>query len=78
MTLRATQLLKYQTWKLSLSAFYSPTDNDYYAIPEAQYKFTNKLAITVGENIFGRESQTTFFGQYEKNDNLYSFLRYEF
>lgn len=78
LTLRATQLLKYQTWKLSLFAFFSPTDQDYYTIPEVQYKFTDRLWLAVGGNIFGGEKETTFFGQYKKNDNLYSILRYEF
>ena len=77
-TMRLTQLLKYQTWKLSLFSFYSPSDRDYFLIPEAQYKFSDKLSLTVGGNVFGGSEKTTFFGQFDKNDNLYSVLRYEF
>ena len=78
LTTRVTQLLKYQTWKLSLFAFYSPSDRDYFLIPEAQYKFSDKLWLAVGGNVFGGKKKTTFFGQFDKNDNLYSILRYEF
>ena len=78
LTSRATQLLKYQTWKISFFGFYSPSDKDYYLIPEVQYKFSDKLWLSLGANIFGGEKKTTFLGQFDKNDNLYSSLRYEF
>lgn len=78
LTSRFTQLLKYQTWKLSLFAFCSPSDRDYYFIPEAQYKFSDKLWLSLGGNIFGGENETTFFGQFDKNDNVYTILRYSF
>lgn len=78
LTLRATQLLKYQTWKLSFFGFYSPSDNDYYLIPEVQYKFSDRLWLSLGGNIFGGEKKTTFLGQFDKNDNLFTTLRYEF
>jgi hypothetical protein len=78
LTLRATQLLKYQTLKLSFFGFYSPSDNDYYLIPEAQYKFSDRLWVSVGGNVFGGERQTTFFGQLDRNDNLFMTVRYEF
>ena len=78
LTLRITQFLKYQTWKLSAFVLYSPSDNDYYFIPEAQYKFSDKLWLGMGSNIFGGKKKTTFFGQFDKNDNLYLTLRYDF
>jgi hypothetical protein len=77
LTMRLTQLLRYQTWKLSLFTFYSPTDRDYFLIPEIQYKFSDKLWLAMGGNIFGGKEKTTFFGQLNKNDNFYSVLRYE-
>jgi len=78
LTLRAIQLLKYQTWKLSFFGFYSPSDNDYYLIPEVHYKFSDKLWASLGGNIFGGEKETTFFAQFDKNDNIFTTLRYEF
>jgi hypothetical protein len=78
LTLRLTQLLRYQTLKLSLFAFVSPTDQDYYLIPEVRYSFTDALWGAAGMNIFGGKENTTFFGQMDKNDNLYLTARYEF
>ena len=78
MTLRLTQFLKYQTWKLSLFSFWSPTDQDYYFIPEAAWRVTDELTAAVGANIFGGTSNATQFGQLDKNDNLYLTMRYEF
>jgi len=78
LTFRATQLLKYQTLKLSFFGFYSPTDKDYYFIPDINYRITDNLWGALGGNIFGGEKRTTFLGQLDKNDNLYFTLRYEF
>ncbi|MBI3610993.1 MAG: hypothetical protein HY204_09875 [Nitrospirae bacterium] len=78
LTARLTQLFHYQTLRLSFFAFYSPTDQDYYFIPEARYSFTDALWGAVGANLFGGEKETTFFGQLDKNDNLYVTMRYEF
>ena len=78
LTLRLTQFLKYQTWKLSLFSFWSPTDKDFYFIPEAALRVTDELTATVGANIFGGVSNNTFLGQLNKNGNLYLSMRYEF
>lgn len=78
LTLRLTQLLKYQTWRLSLFSFWSPTDEDYYIIPEAAWRVTDELTATVGANVFGGARSTTFLGQLDLNDNLYLAMRYEF
>lgn len=78
LTVRLTQLLLYQTLRLSLFAFYSPTDQDYYLIPEIRYSFTDALWGAVGANIFGGEKETTPFGQLDGNNNVYVTMRYEF
>lgn len=78
LTVRFTQLLRYQTLKLSLFAFFSPTDQDYDIIPEIRYSFTDALWGAIGGNIFGGKKETTFFGQLDKNDNTYVTVRYEF
>ena len=78
LTFRATQLLRYQTLKLSFFGFYSPTDKDYFFIPEVHYRITDNLWGALGGNLFGGEKRTTFLGQLDKNDNLYFTLRYEF
>ncbi|MFQ5868295.1 MAG: hypothetical protein ACE5JC_00185 [Candidatus Zixiibacteriota bacterium] len=77
-TLRLEQLLKYQTWKLSLFTFYSPADNDYLIQPQASHKFSDKFSATMGANVFGGEKGTTFLGQFDKNDNIYISVRFDF
>ncbi|NIM18808.1 MAG: hypothetical protein GTO51_00915 [Candidatus Latescibacteria bacterium] len=70
-TLRLTQLLKHQTLKLSFFGFYSPADTDYLLQPSITYKFADSFSTTIGGNIFGGKEETTFLGQFEKNDNTY-------
>jgi hypothetical protein len=78
LTLRLTRFLKYQTWKLSLFGYWSPTDDDFYLIPEVRHAFSDNIWAAVGANVFGGADKRTFFGQFDKNDNLYLTLRYEF
>lgn len=78
LTLRLTRLLKYQTWKLSLFSFYSPSDQDALLIPEVWHAFTDRLSLTVGANIFEGRHPTTFLGQFDRNDNLYLTIRFDF
>lgn len=78
LTVRLTQLLRYQTLRLSFFGFYSPTDEDYALMPEIRYSFTDALWGSAGANIFGGKKETTFFGQLAPNNNLYGVMRYEF
>jgi hypothetical protein len=78
LSIRLTQWLYYQTWKLSLFAAISPTDVDYFLQPEISYRITDNLGFAVGANIFGGRNETTFFGQLEKNDNIFLNMRYDF
>jgi len=77
-TLRFDQLLKHQTLKLSLFAFYGPADNDYLLQPQVSYKLSDNLSASLGANIFGGEKRTTFLGQLGKNDNIYLSVRFDF
>lgn len=77
-TLRLTQFLKYHTWKLSLFGYYSPSDQDYFIIPEVTRKINDRFSMVFGANIFGGDEETTFFGQFSRNDNLYLNIRYDF
>ena len=53
-------------------------DNDYLVQPQVAYKFSDNLSATLGANIFGGEKATTFFGQFDKNDNAYFSVRFDF
>jgi hypothetical protein len=70
--------LDYQTWRLSLFAAWSPSDEDYFLQPLVSYKATDNLTMSIGANIFGGENATTSFGQLQKNDNFFVNVRYDF
>lgn len=77
-TLRLTQLLKYQTLKLSLFSLYSPDDEDFLMIPEISYNFTDTLQAILGANIFDGSNTNTALGQHDNNDNIYVTVKYSF
>lgn len=77
-TLRLTRFYGHQTWMLSLFAFYSPAEQDYLLQPNVHYKVSDAFSATLGANLFGGEKRTTFLGQFDRNDNLYMTLRYDF
>ena len=77
-SVRLTHLLHYQTIRLSLFAFYSPTDKDYFVNPEMKYSISDSLWTNLGANLFGGEQPSTFLGQFRHNDNIYWNVRYEF
>ncbi|MEW6203291.1 MAG: hypothetical protein AB1546_15035 [bacterium] len=77
-TLRLTRLADYQTTKMSVMSFYSPSDSDYYLNPDISHNYSDQLSLTAGLNIFGGKERHTFFGQFDKNDNLYVRVEYHF
>lgn len=77
-SVRLTQWLHYNSWKLALFAAVSPTDVDYFLQPEISYRVTDDLGIAIGGNIFGGRKGTTFFGQLANNDNVFFNVRYDF
>ncbi len=78
LTFRLTQLLMSQNLQLSLFTFYSPTDRDAYMRPALLYKYSDAWQWYAGGNLFFGDDAHTFFGQFEKNSNLYAGLRYSF
>jgi len=77
-TLRLTKLLMNQNLKLSLFTYYSPSDEDVYMRPIANYKASDNLSVEVGSNLFFGDEDHTFFGQFEDNTNAYLAVRYSF
>jgi hypothetical protein len=77
-SVRLTQLLIHQTMRLSFFAFYSPSVGDYLLNPEIKYNFTDHIWAAIGSNIFGGGNHASYFGQLDKNDNIYVQVRYEF
>ncbi|MFQ5570955.1 MAG: DUF1302 family protein [Rhodothermales bacterium] len=78
LSVRLTQLMQYQTVRLSFFTFYSPNEDDYYVNPEVQYELSDGVRLAAGSLLLGGERESTFFGQFEKNDNVYVVLRYAF
>jgi hypothetical protein len=75
-TLQLTQLLMNQTLELSLSGYYSPSDQDAYLRPKISYDCTDSIILETGANIFIGKADHTFFGQFENNTNIYAAVRY--
>jgi hypothetical protein len=77
-TVRLTQFLRHQTVRLSFFSFYSPSDGDYLLNPEIKYSFTDHIWAAIGAIIFGGNERRMQFGQFNKDDNVYVQVRYEF
>jgi hypothetical protein len=77
-TVRLTQFLMHQTLRLSFFAFYSFSDGDCMLNPEIKYNFSDHVWSAVGANVFGGGKASSQFGQFDKNDNIYVQMRYEF
>lgn len=77
-TLRLTRLAFHQDLRLSLFAFYSPSDQDAYLRPTAYYRIDDRWTASIGANLFMGRSERTFFGQFEDAANAYMSLRYGF
>jgi hypothetical protein len=77
-TLQLTQLLMNQNLELSLSSYYSPSDEDAYLRPCITYKYTDNLTLQTGANIFFGDHPHTFFAQFRDNTNLYAAIRHSF
>ncbi len=77
-TVSIRRFLKHQTWELAIFVFYSPAERDYLIQPRAVYKVSDDFTTVLGANLFGGKRNTTFFGQFGRNDNIYLTLRYDF
>lgn len=78
LTLRLTRLLMQQNLILSFFGYYSPSDRDFYFRPNIHYQIDDHWSAEVGGNIFWGEHDWTFFGQFRKDTNLYTGIRYGF
>jgi len=77
-TIRLTRLLMNQNLTLSLFTYYSPSDGDTYLRPKINYKVDDHWALEMGANVFIGTNDYTFFGQFERNNNIYIAARYNF
>ncbi|MEO2055314.1 MAG: hypothetical protein ABGX83_08515 [Nitrospira sp.] len=77
-TLRLTRFLMSQDLRLSLFTFYSPSDRDAYIRPKIHYKIDDSWSVEIGGNFFIGDEDHTFFGQFKKNNNVYTGVRVGF
>jgi len=77
-TVRLTKQLLNQNLTLGLFTYYSPTDSDAYMRPNIRYKIDDNWTVEVGGNVFVGKDDHTFFGQFERDSNIYASLRYAF
>lgn len=75
-TLQIAKLLMNQNLELSFSGYYSPSDADAYLRPKISYNVTDNILLETGANIFIGNEDTTFFGQFEKNTNIFVATRF--
>jgi hypothetical protein len=77
-TMRLTKMLMNQNLVLSLFTYYSPSDADIYLRPRVTYKVTDAWTLYGGFNLFTGRDETSFFGQFENNSNVFAGARYAF
>lgn len=77
-TVRVTRLFNYQSSQVSLFVWASPNEEDYYVNPEVRHRLSDEVWLAAGANIFGGMKAHTFFGQFDRNDNVYVTVRYTF
>lgn len=78
LTARLTKLAMNQTLTWSLFAYFSPSDQDAYLRPKVSYKLTDAWLLEGGANWFIGKNDYSFFGQFERNSNIFAAVRYSF
>jgi hypothetical protein len=77
-TLRISKLLLEQRLRVSVFGYVSPSDHDVYLRPNASYTIDDNWSVSIGANIFAGEDQDTFFGQFDRNSNVFAAVRVSF
>ena len=74
-TIRPTKLLFKQNLTLSLFTYFSPSDSDGCLRPRVTCKISDEWTVEAGGNIFWGRHDYTFWGQFEKNTNVFFSIR---
>ena len=78
LTARLTRTFNYQASQVSLFVWLSPNEADVYLNPEVRHAVTDDAWVAVGGNLFAGSEPHTFFGQFDRNDNIYTTVRLMF
>lgn len=77
-TLRVSKLLLDQRLRLSLFGYFSPSDHDAYLRPNVSYTIDDRWTVSAGANVFVGERDSTFFGQFDRDSNVFIAVRCSF
>lgn len=77
-TVRLTHRAMQQKLTSSFFMFWSPSDQDGYVKPSISYRYSDHWLVSAGANIFFGSEDYTFWGQHQKNSNLWLRARYSF
>ncbi|MBR0573211.1 MULTISPECIES: DUF1302 family protein [Pasteurellaceae] len=78
LTLRLNWQAMQQKLNMSLFAFYSPDEKDFYIKPKISYRQNDHWFYEIGANLFGGKNKHTQWGQFKENSNIYTRLKYNF
>lgn len=78
LTNRLTYRAGMDKYNWSLFTFYSPSDSDFYLRPQFTYRHSDQWSLSAGGNLFGGNSQHTFFNQLQDAGNAYLRVRYSY
>jgi hypothetical protein len=78
LTLRVEKLLHYQTIRLSLFVFASPSEEDTHVRGLASYRMSDDVEVAIGANTFAGSEPFTRFARFDQNDNVYARVRYSY
>ncbi|MBY6186061.1 hypothetical protein KUV89_05440 [Marinobacter hydrocarbonoclasticus] len=78
MTLRLDYRAMQEKLTLSLFTFYSPSDQDVYLRPQANYRLDDHWSFAAGFNLLGGQEDHTFFGRLSDNSNGWVRVRYSY
>lgn len=77
-TLRLTKLAMQQNLHLGLFAYWGVSDADWHLRPLVSYKMGDAIQWTLGASLIDGDEDSTRFGQFKNNSNVYGRLRYSF
>ncbi len=77
-TVRLTHRALHQNLTSSLFVIASPSDDDLYVLPSVSYRLKDQWTLSAGANLFFGEGETTFWRQFQPNDNAWVGVRWSF
>ncbi|PMR73174.1 hypothetical protein [Billgrantia endophytica] len=77
-TLRLSYRMLRDNLVLGVMNFYSPSDEDAFLRPTVTWRYSDNLQFNAGANLFTGQRDSTFYGQFEANSNVFLRARYSF